>query len=282
MSSRKPLFAASCAIVQPLVLNAVSIPATAYIIRTLGPADYGFWAVAMALVAMFQFIGNLGLRAVFVRTLAANPDSAQKAFSEQLALRLALAAGAGILAMAVCLLLGYPRIVLACTALSVAGFVLSAASLVVADLLQAQQRLPAAAAINLASGLLLTASAVTAMWFSTGPVGLSAAYLAGPLTSCVVSLLVVKRSHFPVRLDWDLRRFRELLRESRALGASICVSNLSQHIEALLVPKLVGIVPYAYFSAGYLPASRLEVVPDGIGSAFYPVIVRRYNSGALA
>jgi len=282
MSTRKLLFGASCAIAQPLLLNLVSVPATAFIIRSLGPASYGQWAVGVSLILVMSLVTNCGLRTLFVRSLATDPELAAVAFAEQLGLRLALAFLGGALAVVLGTCLGYPPVVLQCTVLGALGLLLGVVSMVTTDLLQALQRLPALASINFTAGLLLTGASVLVVWRGGGPVELSLAYLVGPLVSATLFLAHVQRQHFPVRVRWDLNRFRDLLGQGRALTAQLMVQAIGNNIEGLLAPKLIGIAQYGFFTAGMMPAARLTIVPDGVGTAFYPIIARSHRNSPNA
>src|SRR5882724_11912395 len=124
-SIRSSLFGGACISLQPLVLNAISLPALAYIIRTLGPSAYGQWMMASTLVATITVLSNLGLRGAFVRQLAAFPESAETALAEQLGLRLMLGILAGFVAIGLAIALRYPAIVLMCTALCAVALILS-------------------------------------------------------------------------------------------------------------------------------------------------------------
>jgi O-antigen/teichoic acid export membrane protein len=114
----------------------------------------------------------------------------------------------------------------------------------------------------------------------TGPVGLAAAYLVGPLVTGVLSLALVHRQLFAVRVVCNRRRFIELLRDAKVLGLQLFVMNLGNHAENLLVPKLVGLSAYGYFAAGTLLPRRLEVVPDALNTAFYPVLAKSYKESS--
>src|SRR5437764_1361899 len=89
-SRRTHVLGAAYLMAQPLLLNILSVPATAYIIRTLGPAAYGQWALGFALVTTASFLTNLGLRTTFVRFVAAHPAMAADKMAQQLGLRLSL------------------------------------------------------------------------------------------------------------------------------------------------------------------------------------------------
>lgn len=279
-AARQSLIGASFLIVQPLLLNALSIPVTAFIIAKLGALDYGQWSIALTLIASTTILTNLGLRSAFIRSVAQEPAIAPRAFAEQLGLRILLAVLAGATALGLCFVLGYPRLVGRCTAILAVGGIFTASGAVVSDLLAATERLPALATINTIAGLGLTIASVIAMWFDTGPTGLAVSYLLGPVVTGSLSLFLVQQRLFPVRVSWNLRRYWALLRQARVLGLQLFVMNLGTHAENLLVPKLVGISSYGFFAAGTLLPKRLEAVPDGLNTAFYPVLARGYRSGS--
>jgi O-antigen/teichoic acid export membrane protein len=276
-AARTSLIGASFIIVQPLLLNALSLPVTGYIIATLGPHDYGQWAVALTLMMTGSLLTNLGLRSFFVRRVAQHPEVAPHAFAEQLGLRVSLAILGGTLSVIVAYSLGYSEAVVACTAILAAGAIFTAVGAVVSDLLSATERLPMLASINMAAGLALTAASALAMYFGGGLLTLSMAYLVGPVLTGLMSLTVVHRRIFPVRVRGGAYRYWHLVKEARVLGLQLFVMNLGNHTENLLVPKLVGLTSYGYFAAGTLLPRRLEVVPDGLNTAFFPVLARAYK-----
>ena len=75
-SSRRSLIGASAVVAQPLLLNAVSIPATYYIISSLGPEQYGEWSIALSLLAATSVLVGLGTRLAFVRSISRDPSRA--------------------------------------------------------------------------------------------------------------------------------------------------------------------------------------------------------------
>jgi O-antigen/teichoic acid export membrane protein len=269
-------------ILQPLFLNALSVPVTAYIIRTLGADAYGEWSVALALVAFVTFLTNFGLRMHLVRSLAQHPETAPHAVAEHLGLRILLSLGAGGVAVLACLVLRYPLLVLECTALSALGLLFTVIAGVAADLFQAQQRLSVLACINLFAGLLLTASSIATIRAGWGPLGLAVSYLLGPMAAGIVSLWYINRTDFPVTICMDRTRFGLLLRQSRMLALQMFVGVLGSQAEAMLVPKMVGIIPFGYFSAGSLLTNRLGIVPDALNTAFYPRLAQGYREGTHA
>ncbi len=263
-----------------LLLNAISVFAMAYIIRRLGPEGYGQWATAMTIVAATGVIGNLGLRGTFIRGIARDGSSAPRASAEQLGARLLLSTLGGCTALAASLALGYSNTIIACTAIAAIGAILGGLWTTLGDLLQAMQQLPAFSAVNLIAGLALTAGSVVAAVVGVGPIGMSAAYLLGPVILVVGLWRVVERRLFRLRIAIDPRRSFSLLREARFFAVQQLVTVASTYAAALMLPKLVGAAAFAFFAAATLVAGRLDVVPDALATAFYPAMAREYAVSA--
>lgn len=277
-SVRNTLTGAAYLSLQPLMLNVLSVPVMAYIIRRLGPVAYGQWAVAMSLLAVGAVVANPGLRGMFVRAIAREPDSARTALAEQLGLRLLLSLISGLAATLVCSLLGYPPVILWCTAVGAVGAVFTTFATTLADLLQSLQRLKSIAGANLAAGIGLTTASALAAWMGAGPVGIAAAYLVGPTCSALL-LLIIARRHCPISVRWDLKRFATLIKDSRFFAAQHFLTAASTHAESLMLPRLVGVSHFGFFSAGSLLATRLTVLPDGLCTAAYPAMAAACSRG---
>lgn len=257
---------------QPLLLNLIGVPAAMYIIRGLGPHDYGAWCTALALVATVSVLGNLGLRTLFVRGMSQDPDGVADALADQLVLRTALSAiGAG-LAVGACWCLQYPSVVIQCTAITALGFLVSSANVVLSDVVQAQQRFRAFALVNFITGILLTAASVVAVWLHTGPLGVAISYLTAPILGVPLWYGLVAQSRLRIYVRWRPREISRLLHQTRELAGQILLGTIQDRMDQILVPKMVGLSQFGYFSAGSLPANRLGAVPDGLMTAAYPAL----------
>jgi len=271
-----------CLIIQPLLLNVIGIPATGYIIHQLGATGYGQWATATTLIATVTFLTNLGLRMYFIRSIAQDPDSAQSGLAEQLGLRVLLGLLATGVAVGAAVLLKYPTVVIQCTLIAACGLILTCAASATTDLLQATQHLTALAGVNLLAGLALTAASVAVIGANGGPAELSLAYLLGPLITLALSIRLVQQRCCKVGVRWNLRRSASLLWQSRLMASQLGVGTIAAQAEALLIPKLVGINAYGFFSAGWLLPSRLGIIPDAVITTFYPIFAQKQREGTRA
>lgn len=282
MTLRQSLTGTGFLVIPPLLLNAISFPVVFYISNTLGPTAFGQWTAAQTLIMTATFLTNLGLRNLFVRSVSRNPETAEVAFADQLSLRLVLSFVAGIVALIACFCLGYPPVVLACTAIGAVGLIFTSIGLVCTDLFQALQKLQRTATINMISGLTLTCGSVFALALHSGPVGLAISYLLGPVTLALLSLNAIRKNHFPIHLHWNHAIYIETLKQARILGFQCFVGTMGAQAEALFTPKLVGFTHNGLFNMGALLSLRLTVVPDGVSTAFYPIISRSHLEGRSA
>jgi O-antigen/teichoic acid export membrane protein len=257
---------------QPLLLNAISVFALAYIIRCLGPTAYGQWAVATTLNAAVMFLTGMGLRPLFVRSVTHEPLRGPELLAEQLGLRATLGLLAAGLATATAIALRYPTVIVLSTVLAGVSTVLIAAWTTFADYLQAFQRVRAAATITTVAGVVLTAISVVVAWAGGGAVALAASYISGPLISAVALGYMIRTLGSPVRVNWNPSAGKRLLTESRPLAVQLFLSSFRDRGEQLLVPKLVGIEAFGFFAAGMMPADRLEAIPNGLNTSYFTSI----------
>jgi O-antigen/teichoic acid export membrane protein len=280
-SRRHPAVNAGLVGAQTLVLNALSVFATAYVIRRLGTRQYGEWATAAAMATTLALITNMGLRTLFVRDLAREPDRAESRLAEQLGVRMSLGLLASASAMVISWLVGYPVVVQYCLAVASVGILLSVVSSTLVDFLQSKERFGAFAAAGLISGLSVTLASIAAAFLNAGPIGLSVAYLTTPIVNVVICRRLV-RQHVSIRFHWSFARARTLLRESRSVGIMAIATSARARLEQLLIPAMMDIEAAGVFSAGGLIADRLAILPDAIGTAFYPrVASARHRSDSL-
>jgi O-antigen/teichoic acid export membrane protein len=280
-SEKRNVLSALLVIGHLLLLNGLSIPVTAYIIHRFGELRYGFWAAATELVTLTGLMSTLGLRPLFVRAIAQRPELAEEELSFQLGLRALLTMGAAGLAL--CLVWSlhyfkpgdYTNVVVTCVVIAVGSMVLNVMAQTLADLLQGLHRMKAYSAINFISGLSLTGASLYVAWNDPDPVALSFAYMAGPAVGLVCFWMAARR-HFRIRVRFSYHKFRELLRESRTIGAYQISVVIRDRLERILLPALTGMRKFGFYAAGIMPADRLFVVPEGFITAFFPAISRSH------
>ncbi len=267
---------------QPILMNAISIPLTAYIIRRLGPTNYGEWTAATSLIGVAGSFATLGLRGHYVRAVASEPARAATLTAEQMGLRLGLGTAVTLGSVLVAWALHYPQAVIACTLIAGVGLIVNSISTTATDLFQARGELMVIASIAMAYGILVSLATTLAVWGGVGSVGLALAYLTGPITWAILSIRMMQVQDVTPRVHWNLARFWAHLVDARYLAAQQFVGALGQNAEGIAAPALVGMSRYGLFAAGTLIPSRLAAIPDGISSAMYPTVAARWEGDPVA
>lgn len=267
---------------QPLLLNAISVFALAYIIRRLGPTAFGQWAVGTTLNAAVMFLVGMGLRPLFVRSVISEAQRAPELLAEQLGLRIALGLFAAGIATATAVAVGYPTVIVLSTLLSGVSTIFIGAWTTFADYLQAFQRVRVSATITTLAGLVLTAISVVVAAAGGGAIALAACYISGPLLSTVGLGYVVRTLGSPVRVNWNASASKRLLKESRPLAFQQFLHSFRERGEQLLVPKIVGIQAFGFFAAGMMPVDRLEAIPDSLNTSYFTSIASSYGERGAA
>jgi O-antigen/teichoic acid export membrane protein len=263
-----------------MLLNVVSVGANGYIIRKLGEDGYGSLVVALGLSGATTILANLGMRALYTKSIAGADDhTTERLMEEQLGLRALLAVLAGTIATAAAYLL-YPHdlVVVACTAIQSAGLIATIGWTVLADVLNARERFRENAHIGFVAGLILTVLSVVAAALGGGPILVATAYLAGPAINFGLQARAVRRMGLRIRYrasHWQ--RYRLLLREARALALNDAVSTLVSRAQGVWAPLLFGKGLMGVFAAGTLPTSRLTGATDGVATAYFPAIAAAHG-----
>jgi O-antigen/teichoic acid export membrane protein len=148
----------------------------------------------------------------------------------------------------------------------------------ISDFMEGHQQFAQAALVRLVSGIVLTAASLVAVWLTPGPIALSFAYLLGPFLSLVLLVAILKRDyhHYP-RVNIGVRHSMVLLWKSRYFTMQQFLNMVSINLTLLVLPKLVPPAAFGLFAAGTLLITRGVVLPDAIGTVFYPMIANAWD-----
>jgi PST family polysaccharide transporter len=260
-------------VLQPLLMNVLSLAATAYISRRLGVTEFGRFNFGLAFVAMFAPLTNMGIRSLAIRRVAQNRESAPDYLGQVLVLRLLLTLGSILVVVAALPLLGPvsgdTRLVILISAL---GMLLTTGVQVLTDGFQAFEVVRPVTLAQFLGGLLLTAASVVVLKLGGGLRELALAYALGPLISLVLLALWARRQPFQPRLIWDTAVFRQMLREASPFLAIILIEVVSARVDVVVVRRLLGDTRLGCYTAAQMLVDRATVLIDGAATALLPAI----------
>lgn len=264
-------------IVQPLLLNLISLAATAYIARVLGKVDYGKFIFAFAFVAMFMPLINMGLRAITVREIAKDKANALEYANKILATRFWLALPTIILIALVVNIVGYDEQTKLIVYIASLNVIIASVASTFQDVFQAFENMKYVAYSQFFGGIILTILSVLLLFLGFGIVGLTMAYVFGSVITLLMAYWYVKtiigRPLF--QFDWAFTK-EKIIRGAPFFYPSI-VALAGVKIGVILLAKMSGNASVGVFGAANNLVEKLWIISDGICTALFPALVSLYQ-----
>lgn len=239
--------------------------------RSLGPANFGVYALLLAMVEMLSVASGSGYTDYLTREAAKDEQLGWGLAGQLIWLRLAcivpfMGVGLGIL-----WLLGYPRFVLvaaSCMSLTLLPRSLSEA---VQGVLRGIGRYTEFLAVELACGLTLAAAAVLLLVRGGGLRTVIAAELAAAFAGAVAGLVFALK----FRTEQRLRiRTSQLLKTSVIFNVYFFVGNLYDRLDVVLLSKLAGDYATGIYGAAYRAIGMVQLLPYGVLYSMLPSMSR--------
>jgi len=254
-----------------------------WLARHFGPAAFGTWNYAIAFVALFAAVANLGLDGIVVRELVSRKHDAAQVMGTVLALRLAtaLAAGAFCLFTAIAMRPDDP-LSLTLVALNAVVVVLQSSQVIDFHFQAAQHTRPLVVAMNgaflvtTALRLALLLAGAPMLWFGITLV-IEAALAAAAL------VLAYQMAGGSVRA-WriDLALARHLLGQSWPMLLSGLAVMAYMRLDQVMLATMVGDDAVGEFSAALRLAEAWYFIPMAITTAAFPMLMRKRAEGGAA
>lgn len=264
-------------VIQPLVLNVLSIAVIGYIARVLRQEDYGRFVFGFSFVAMFSPFANMGLRAVTVREVAKQRAYAGDFIDKVLSARLALALLSAAAAVVVITLAGHDAGTRCVVYLASLTIVFQAATTTFLDVFQAHERMKQVAYAQAASGLVLTALSVVAVFAGFGVIGLTLSYVLGGLAGLLITGVRFATDYRRPRLNLDVGGSWARIVEAGPFFVPSLVATAGSKVGIVILSSLSGYSAVAFYGAASGLVERLAVVPDGICTALFPTMTVVYR-----
>lgn len=262
-------------IIQPIILNALSIFVIGYMARKLGTSDFGIFNFVTTFLMLFLPLGRMGLDNISIRELAAIRGSSEKAESYvggMLAFRLSMAAFAVCAFFVVSYALQYDeRMELALYAGAVILF-FHITSEALSDFFRAYERMEFTALISLISGLTLTVLSVVVLYMGYGLFTVIWVYGFGHLLGSILAVYIISRRFLKIRLRLDTMFWKEALASGMPFFLMSMMWYSMMRLDAVFLSKVVGAGDLGIYTAAITLVARLSVIPQGITSSMYPAL----------
>jgi PST family polysaccharide transporter len=267
-------------IAQPLLMNAISLFAVAYIARGLGKDDYGRFIYALSFITMFMPLTNLGLRMLTVRDIATSrtrPDLPDF-IGRMLALRFSLAIFGAVLAIGIVSFVQSSPDTRHVVYLATCIILLQGLTTTVTDVFQAFETMRHVAQVQFLSGLILTVLSIVAIFLGYGLIGLMASYVIGNLIGTVLSLYYLYANYTTPKISFSLRFWKESLVKAAPFFFPTLVSQTGRQLGVVILGGSAGPSAVGTYGAASTLIEKLNVIPDGVCTALFPTLAATFKS----
>jgi O-antigen/teichoic acid export membrane protein len=256
-----------------LVRMALSLVVGAWVARYLGPSQYGELAYALAYIALFSAIANLGMDAIVVREIAKDKSVASRILGTAFTLRLFVGAFCWLGAIAGLVFIG-DRSSAWLTALAGGSLVFQAADTV--DLwFQSQSQSRRTVTAKLVAYLISNGAKVTLI-LANGSLMAFAAVMAFDAIAAATGLAVAYR-RFPAIGRWQYLAevSRKLLAESWPFMVSGLAIMIYMRIDQIMLKEMLGTAELGVYAAALPLSQAWHFVPMTLYVSLAPFVARK-------
>ena len=258
------------------ISHAVAFITMVYLARVLGPDSFGKISFAMALVAYFTLLTNLGLPLLGTRELSKDLSRSHSLISSILAVRITLAVISFSLMVGFVLILPkpieYKHLIL------MFGVGLFFTSLSIDWVFQAIEKMEYIGLGRMVAALIFLLLAVLFVRDRQQIMQVPLAQISGLLFSSVLLLTLYFKSVSRFRFSIEWSYCKELLRQALPLGISLILIQVIYNIDTIMLGFMRAESEVGYYNAAYKVIMPLVLLGSVYFDAVFPVISKFYET----
>ena len=250
-----------------------------YVVRRLGDAYFGRYSTALAYVAIFAMLTDLGTSSLSVREMARKPEKISWMVPDIILLRaiLSLLVIVGI-TWSAWLLGKTPDMVLGIFVAS-CGLLLYAFQGPLDSVMIAQERLDFSSVFRIVNQMVFMILGTVLLLAGGGYIGLLLASLAGTCAMGLASAYVVNRI-LKLQLDRpNPRHWWPLLRVSFPFGFMGVLGSLARRFDTVFMSFVLTDAAVGWYNVPYSLLIMMMLLAQSLAMSIYPTMVREYDSG---
>jgi len=246
---------------------------TIYVIRYLGPQNYGTLSYAVSFVSLFGFIASLGIDQIVYRELVKRPEDEGEIMGSALGLKLLGGLTATLLAVGGALLIGVTQIELILITIVSLTLLGAAGQLIMfAYLARVQSKQPAI--ITLAISIILAITKLLIIFFDKGVIYFALVLLLESVLYAAFFAFSYHR-HFNKFNEWRLHKdtARLLFATSWPLMLSTVSIMIYARIDQVMLRHYIDVTAVGIYDAAVRLSDVWYIIPNVILGALFPAII---------
>ena len=251
----------------------ISFFVSAYVVRYLGPENYGSLSYASSYTNLFLFISVFGIDLILYRNLASNPERQNELLGTSFVLRLIGGAAAIAIALFSTVFFHNSRVINILIALISVSFIFQSFS-IVACYFQAKVKSKYITISSLAGAIILSFAKLLVIRFDKGILYFGAIVLLEPVIYALFYLYFFKKEKQNIS-SWrfDKQTARSLLKDSWPLAFTSAFTFIYSKIDQIIIKQMIDVASVGLYDAAVRLAEIWYFLPAIILSSILPAII---------
>jgi O-antigen/teichoic acid export membrane protein len=251
----------------------ISFFVTIYMVRYLGPENYGQLSYAVSFAGIFSIVATLGMDSIIYRDLVTHPERRGEFMGTALGLKLLAGVFASLLTILSALIFSPKDISLYLIIIIAFTYIFNSFNIIVYEFqARVQQKYPAL--ISLAIVIILNTLKVLVFYFDKGVYYLSFILL---LESILYAALYVtyRRKIYGAFSDWHFKKetARYILKSSWPLIITAVFSVIYTRIDQVMIKNMIDAGSVGIYDAAVRLSEAWNFIPGIIASSLFPAII---------
>ena len=249
--------------------------------RRLGDSGFGIFTFAIGYVTIFTALARFGQDAVLVREVARDRSVLRVYFANTLALKLALAAPVGALALGGLAASGTDRTTFLVAGILMAAVLAETMTNTPLSVFQAFERMKLVPVVVISQRFFTAAAGIAVLLAGGAVVAVALIHLAGALLGLALALVLLFGKVARPELDIDRSRWSALLGAAVPLGLAGVLAVIMFRIDAVILAAFEPDAVVGDYGAAYRLFESTLFLGWAVGAAAYPVFSRLEGGGGL-
>lgn len=266
------------ALISKLSVKLVSFAFTIWIVKVMGDAEFGRYALVWSYVTVFAAASDLGLGMYIIREVARGDPNNKYLPGNIIVLRLILAAITLLLIGLTAYFIGYSAQLVAHIYLASTILLLYAVQDPLDSVLQANERVDISSVLRIGGQLIFVVLGFAFLRAGWGITGLIIASLSNVLISALLAWHIIQRRLGGIEWHIRLELWPRLLVVALPFGITAFALNWSQKIDTVILSLFWPEEVLGWYNAAYSLILGLVVISNSFNIALYPSISKEFVS----
>ncbi len=253
-----------------------------YMVRYLGPSNFGVLAFALAFTAIFGVIADFGLQPLIVREVARDKSLAIKYLANVSVIKIILVIFTLALIALTINLLGYPEQTIRVVYLVALSVAFNTFTQTFYAIFQAYEKMEYQSLGQILYGVLMLGGVFVAIKYNFDVAGFALLYLFASICMLGYNFIILKwkvLQEFRLRMvevDWSF--WKSTIKEALPFGLALTFMMIFYWIDSVMLSLMKGNTVVGWYNAAYRMVLILLFIPQSFIAAIYPVMSKFYVS----